>query len=406
MPPIGKIARLRKRDTKRRQFLRAATGITGALTASQIAGGTRGEDEERYVAGWYIENKEEAYNGDAEPIIRETYEIVQRKRRNKVRAQKNIEEKIAKRLTEIGNEKDVELIRPTLFNRTADKEIFTPGIRIDYTHFNGSSPDIEKGKVKSEFEGVHEGESGNGESHDIRVTVEKRTQNYTSCDDPQDYEVDQDYIEAGVAFECQANNEHNGTTGAYAYDSNDGQEVWMSVAHICENIGDNCYQWGNGVGTSPYFGEVHERAAGGIHNGNDMAIVANDPDDADEPRRYIFANPDCSNINWRFTEAHSNAWIENNQGHLGYNQGRTTGRDDGDIQYRPNTLSYTDPQVEVTAEGADGDSGGPLYEISYNDKYSENQAYILGCIAYTNSDNSTTWGNTYESYQNHFDIYI
>lgn len=407
MPQINKIARSRNSDTKRRQFLRVATGITGALTASQIAGGTRGEDEEKYVAGWYIDNKKEAYNGDAEPVIRKTYDTIRSRKRGKIRAQKNIEKKITERLTELGNEKDVELIRPTLFNRTADKEIFTPGIRIDYTDFNDSSPDIEKERVKSEFEGSHEGKSGNGESHDVRVTVENRTQKYTSgCHNPDNYEVDQDYIEAGVAFECQANSKHNGTTGAYAYDANDGYSVWMSVAHLCPNIGDDCYQWANGFGTSPYFGEVHERAAGGFHNGNDMAIIADDSNDADNPRRYIFNDPDCIQVSWRFTEARSNQWIQNHQGWTGYNQGRSTGRDGGDIEYRPNSLSYTDPQVLVNAEGKEGDSGGPFFEVSYNSNYNENQAYILGCVSYTNSDNTETWGNTYESFKNHFDIYI
>jgi hypothetical protein len=381
-------------------------GVAGTTLGMASRLGQAGDStgDVRYIAGWGISNKEAAYSGKEEPNVEPTYETISKERHDRVAAQLNVEQKIARRIREICADKDVELIRPTLFNR-GNTDGFRPGIRIDYTHLNGVSPDRTRDDIKAEFQGWHQGKSESGRKFDVKVEVEEVTQGYTShCDEESHYEIDQDNIEAGVAFECQANNQHNGTTGPYAYDVDDSSEVWMSVAHVCPNIGDSCYQWGNNVGTSPYFGDVDDRVSG-ILDQNDMATVRNDPDDADEPRRYIFGNSQCNKSDERFTESRSNTWIENNQGSTGFNQGRTTGRDDGEIEYRPNSFSLTDPQVLVKGEAADGDSGGPMYEMSYNNKYDEYQAYILGCTAYRTS-NGYSLGNTFDTYNYYFDINI
>jgi hypothetical protein len=55
--------------------------------------------------------------------------------------------------------------------------------------------------------------------------------------------------------------------------------------------------------------------------------------------------------------------------------------------------------------GQAGDSGGPMYEMSYNNKYDEYQAYILGCTAYRTS-NGYSLGNTFDTYNYYFDINI
>lgn len=401
MPPVN-----------RRSFVRAVQSLGISTVAANFlskrgAAGKDSDDKVKYVAGWYIKNKEAAYSGEEEPIVKRHYDTISRSKLNKVEAQENVEKKIANRISEMGNKKDLELIRPTLFNGGGADGQFVPNIRIDYTNLGDISPDISKNKIKREFKGSHEGKSNNGEnSYEVNVSISEIDQKQTDhCHDESSYEIDQDYIEAGVAFEVQPNQEHNGTTGPYAFDSNDGVEVWMSVAHLCPDIGNRCYQWANGVGTSPFFGWVHERAAGGIYNQNDMATIKNDSNDPDEPRRYIFGDSNCNLTDYRFTEGRSNNWIQNNQGTTGYNQGRTTGRDSGSIQYRPNNLSFTAPQVLVEAEAQEGDSGGPMFELSYNDKYSEYQAYILGCIAYRTS-NGNSLGNTFQAYKNQFDINI
>jgi hypothetical protein len=358
-------------------------------------------------------NREEVRRRGAKPNIEEKYDTVKKSRREKVEAQKDVAGQIAKDLKEKENRTTLSLIKRTLYNRSNIEGKFKPGVQLDWITKRGKSPDISPEEARSRYSGRKMGRSKSGKKSEVEVQVRNkgRAQDTSDCGYNEKFDS---VVPSGLSMEVEVFGGGNrfGTTGPACYDRDYGTEGWLSVWHLFNGDNETDYAYSPYVETNAYFGrkerQYDNRSRYGIINDTDMAIIHSNNKGKD-PRYYVWGDDSISHCptNRRALESRSNEWIENNQGDSSsaFQGAASFDRKFGDLGYRQNKYEGTKPEVVIKNEnGEEGDSGGPIFEIEYSNKYNETVANILGVTA--EKDGTDTWGNTYQAFQNYFNIII